>query len=115
LDDKRQTAIARSLRRRETDAERKLWSKIRGDQLGAKFRQQPVGDYIVDFISFDRNLIIELDGSQHGEPGNAAADRKRTQYLESRGFRVLRFWDNDALQNIEGVVFSILQEMGSVD
>jgi very-short-patch-repair endonuclease len=108
--------MARSLRRRETDAERKLWSKIRGNQLGVKFRrQQPVGDYIVDFISFDRNLIIELDGSQHGEPGNAAADGKRTQYLEGRGFKVLRFWDNDALQNIEGVVFRILQEMGSVD
>jgi very-short-patch-repair endonuclease len=109
-----QTQLARSLRRRQTDAERKLWWQLRNGQLnGVKFRrQQPVGNYFVDFISFEKNLVIEVDGGQHNEPAAARHDEDRTKYLESRGYGVIRFWNNDILQNLEGVIDRILEELG---
>ena len=93
---------AQRLRRELTDAERKLWSVLRNRQLeGAKFRrQQPICPFIVDFVCQERRLIIEADGGQHAGNG---ADERRTAFLESKGYRVLRFWNNDILSNLDGV------------
>ncbi|MBN1367235.1 MAG: endonuclease domain-containing protein [Dehalococcoidales bacterium] len=91
------TKLARELRHNQTDAERKLWSQLRNGHLnGVKFRrQQPIGNYIVDFISFDKKLIVEVDGGQHNDLFKMKEDQERTDYLESRDYRVVRFWNND--------------------
>jgi len=96
--------FARGLRRRQTDAERRLWTRLRDRRLlGVKFtRQMPVGPYIVDFCCRERRLIVELDGGQHAL--RASYDAGRTALLEGLGYRVLRFWDNEALANTEGVL-----------
>ena len=100
--------LARNLRKNQTPQEQKLWRFIRNNQLGVKFkRQYPIGDYIVDFICREKWLIIELDGSQHNEDNNIINDEIRTKYLESRGFKVIRFWNNDINNNIEGVILEI--------
>lgn len=96
---------ARQLRKAMTDAERRLWQGLRERQTGARFRRQaPIGPYIVDFVAFDHRLVIELDGGQHAEPGQAAYDRQRTAFLEGQGLRVLRFWNNEVLTNTAGVL-----------
>ena len=102
-------AHARSMRAQPTDAERRLWSKIRYEQLeGLKFRRQaPIGRYIVDFVCFSNLLIIELDGGQHAD--QERQDLARTTWLESQGFRVMRFWNNEVLANTEGVLETIRQ------
>ena len=98
------------LRKELTPAERKLWSRIRNDQLGAAFRRQhAVGNYIADFCCPKAKLIIELDGSQHLE--QEEYDDERTQYLESQGYKVIRFWNNDVTNNIEGVILSIMNRL----
>jgi very-short-patch-repair endonuclease len=100
------------LRKASTPAERKLWSKIRNDQLGVTFRRQhAVRHYIPDFCSPKAKLIIELDGSQHLE--HEDYDEERTKYLESQGYKVIRFWNNDVTKDIESVVRAILHAMGS--
>jgi len=93
---------AQRLRREMTDAERKLWSVLRNRQLeGAKFRrQQPIGPFIADLVCQEQRLIIEADGGQHAE---CAADGRRTGFLECKGYRVLRFWNDDILTNLDGV------------
>jgi very-short-patch-repair endonuclease len=98
--------LARRLRRAQTDVERKLWYALRDRRFHAyRFRrQQPVGAYVVDFICFEHRLIIELDGSQHAEPDQLAHDVTRTRYLESEGFRVLRFWNVELNDNFTGVL-----------
>ncbi|MDI1276937.1 endonuclease domain-containing protein [Methylobacter sp.] len=98
---------ARSLRKDQTDAERLLWQKLRNRQLlGVKFRRQfPIEPYIADFVCLELKLIIELDGSQHFD--KIAYDHERTDFLKQRGFKVLRFWNNDAFKNTEGVLESI--------
>jgi very-short-patch-repair endonuclease len=103
------TKLARTLRRTQTDVERKLWQALRGRRLaGFKFRrQQPVGRYIVDFISFEAHLVVELDGSQHVRPDIAARDAQRTAYLESCGYRVLRFFNCAVSENLDGVADAI--------
>jgi very-short-patch-repair endonuclease len=103
---------ARALRRDATDAEIRLWSVLRDRRLrGYRFRRQhPIGDYIVDFASTRHHLIVEADGGQHAD---SEADRRRTAWLESEGWRVLRFWNNDALANTDGVVESILRELSA--
>ena len=107
----KRTTLARNLRRKQTDAERKLWSILRGRQFeNSKFRrQEPIGKYIVDFVSLERELIIELDGWQHNQQSEMEKDETRTKWLERKGFRVLRFWNNDVLQNIDGVGSKILE------
>ncbi|MEO8104186.1 MAG: endonuclease domain-containing protein, partial [Betaproteobacteria bacterium] len=97
-------AAARKLRRNSTEVERKLWHRVRDKQIeDFRFRRQrPIGKYIVDFVCLEANLIIELDGSQHADA--VTADAARTQFLESLGYRVLRFWNNEVLENIEGVL-----------
>ena len=98
---------ARALRANATDAERRLWSRLRQKQIDDfRFRrQQPVGPYIVDFFCPEASLIIEVDGGQHAI--REAEDKARTLWLEARGYRMLRFWNNDVLQNIEGVLVTI--------
>ncbi len=100
------------LRKKSTPAERKLWSRIRDEQLGVTFRRQhAVGIYIPDFCSPKAKLIIELDGSQHLE--QQEHDEERTKYLESQGYKVVRFWNNDVLKDIENVIRVILFAMES--
>lgn len=98
---------ARRLRRDQTEAERKLWARLRDRELdGAKFRRQrPIGPFIVDFCSPEHRLIIELDGGQHAI--RAEADRKRSEFLARRGYSVLRFWDNEVFQDVEAVLQQI--------
>ena len=105
------TTLARNLRRKQTDAERKLWLILRSRQFeNSKFRrQEPIGKYIVDFVSLERELVIELDGGQHNLQSEMEKDEVRTKWLEKKGFRVIRFWNNDVLQNIDGVAFKILE------
>ena len=96
-----------------TDAEQTLWRHIRGRQLESyKFRRQaPIGSYIVDFVCFEKRLVLEVDGGQHAE--NEPYDDKRSKWLESQGFKVLRFWNNEVLQDIEAVKEVILQRLVS--
>jgi very-short-patch-repair endonuclease len=103
---------ARELRRDATDTERRLWSALRDRRLrGYRFRRQhPIGDFIVDFACTSHRLIVEADGGQHAD---SEGDHRRTAWLESDGWRVLRFWNNDALANTEGVVETILRELVS--
>ena len=97
---------AGKLRKELTPAERKLWSRIRNDQLGVTFRRQhAVGNYIPDFCSPKAKLIIELDGSQHLE--QEAYDQARTKYFASLGYNVIRFWNNDVMNRTEEVLLTI--------
>jgi adenine-specific DNA-methyltransferase len=101
--------FARELRRNQTDVERKLWYIVRDRRL-AKFkfrRQQPIGDYIVDFVCFQRKLVVELDGSQHAEPERVAYDERRTRFLETQGFRVMRFWNHEINEDADVVAETI--------
>lgn len=104
---------ARRLRRDQTSVEQKLWSRLRDRQLeGHKFRRQvPLGRFIVDFSCYDARLVIELDGGQHAEAAESTADGERTQWLEGRGFRVLRFWNNEVEENLDGVLVRILETL----
>lgn len=97
---------AKRLRRELTDAEKKLWRLLRSRQLnGAKFRrQQPIGEFIVDFVSFEARLIVEADGGQHAQ---RRTDQRRTAFLGSVGYRVLRFWNTDILGNPDGVLHAV--------
>src|SRR5215813_9567734 len=98
------TARAKELRKNSTDAERALWRQLRAHRLvGYKFRrQQPIGQYIVDFVCFEKHLIIELDGGQHAE--QVAYDGERSAWLQSQGFQILRFWNHEVLQDTETVM-----------
>ena len=102
------TARARSLRRRETDAERRLWQRLRNHQLGARFRRQhPLAGVIVDFCCVRGGLVIELDGDQHGEPEAGLADARRDERLRRLGFRVARFTNREVLLATEAVIETI--------
>ncbi len=104
---------ARRLRSTMTDAEQRLWMSLRGDQmLGHRFRRQvPLGPYVVDFACRKAGLIIEVDGGQHANA--LVKDGQRTAWLASRGYRVLRFWDNDVLREADGVLETIRLALGS--
>jgi very-short-patch-repair endonuclease len=101
------TEAARDLRKRSTDAERLLWSRLRDKQMdGLKFRrQEQMGLFIADFVCFEKHLIIEADGGQH--VAEREKDAERTAWLNSQGFTVLRFWNNEILTNIDGVLDKI--------
>jgi very-short-patch-repair endonuclease len=105
------TEYAKGHRKNQTDAEILLWKHLRRHQLdNTGFRrQQPVGPFIPDFISFGARIVIELDGGQHSQL--AIQDHKRDQWFEDQGFQVLRFWNNEVLGNIEGVLNTIFQEL----
>ena len=96
------TNRTRALRKNSTNAELRLWQRLRARALrGYKFvRQESIGPYVVDFVCREERLIIELDGGRHAE---SAHDRARDRWLTERGYRVLRFWNNDVFANIEGV------------
>jgi len=103
------------LRREGTDAERKLWSRLRNRQLGgAKFRRQyPIPPYVADFCCVEARFIVELDGGQHAE--RSLEDARRTASLEAKGYRVLRFWDNQALTETEAVLEVIYRALVELD
>jgi very-short-patch-repair endonuclease len=108
------TNKARELRQNSTDTERLLWKHLRAKRFeGLKFRrQEPIGKYIVDFVSFEKRVIVEVDGSHHIERNKQ--DDQRTQWLENQGFRILRFWNNDVLKNIQGVIETIHQNCNCI-
>jgi very-short-patch-repair endonuclease len=101
------TPLAKSMRRCPTDAEKKLWTQLRKHQLrGLRFRRQmPIGSYIVDFCCLEPKLVIEVDGGQHDR--QAQEDDVRTRFLQRSGYRVLRFWNNEVLQSLDGVMMRI--------
>ena len=107
---------AKSLRRGQTSAEALLWRKLRGRQLGRwKFRRQhPIDRFIVDFVTLDGKLIVEVDGATHSEPIEIKRDGERTRILESFGFHIMRITNEDVYANIEGVLDTILHELGSI-
>ena len=98
------TAFARRLRASLTEAENRLWYYLRDRRFrSAKFRRQvPIGPYVADFVCIAARLVVEVDGGQHSE--RAAYDTARTRFLEARGYRVMRFWNNDVMENIDGVM-----------
>ena len=103
---------ARRLRMEPTEAERAVWARLRKRQLlGHKLRRQrPIGRYIVDFVCLERLLVVELDGSQHLE--QQSYDETRRRWLEGQGYRVLRFWNNEALAQTDSVIETIAEALG---
>ncbi len=101
--DKIRTGLARRLRRDSTSAELRLWNKLRARAIdGNKFvRQQPIGDYVVDFLCREKRLVIEVDGGQHDD---SIKDRVRDRWLHEHNYQVLRFWNNDVVHNMNGVL-----------
>lgn len=108
------TSLARALRRTMTEAEKRLWWHLkRLPPTSSHWRRQaPIGPHYADFACHERRLVIEIDGGQHAEAAAATADAHRTAYLAARGYRVLRFWNNDVLTNIEGVLTVIAEALG---
>ncbi len=103
--------IARKLRKNSTSQEQKIWNLLRNRQfLGLKFKRQvPIYNYVVDFVCEEKKLIIEIDGGQHNEPNNINEDNIRTNILEKEGYKVIRFWNNEIDNNIEGVYQKLLE------
>jgi very-short-patch-repair endonuclease len=108
---KKLTPVARKLRRASTDAERLLWSRLRARQLdGHKFVTQfQIGNAVADFACRSAKLVVELDGGQHADA--VEADAERTRIIEAHGYRVIRFWNNDVTENLDGVLETILHEL----
>ena len=107
--------LARYLRKSQTPQEQKLWNLLRNRQLlGYKFkRQYPIGNYIVDFVCREKKLVIELDGGQHNITVNINYDFLRSEYINQRGFKVIRFWNKEIDENIEGVIAKITEELNN--
>jgi very-short-patch-repair endonuclease len=112
--DRKTVPRARQLRRDSTDAEMKLWLALRDRRLGGyKFvRQKPIKPFIADFVCREANLIVEVDGGQHNE---SLYDHRRGTFLNSEGYRVLRFWNNEVLTNLDGVLQTMLAALNSPD
>ncbi|MFI5380441.1 MAG: endonuclease domain-containing protein [Tepidisphaerales bacterium] len=112
--DRRLLSFARQMRRQPTDAEKKLWSVLRGQRLGGlKFRRQhPVAGYILDFYCEEHSVAVELDGGQHTTEEGRAYDQRRSEKLAELGIRVLRFSDIDVLKHTDAVARTILRELG---
>lgn len=107
--------LAKDLRKNSTEVEKLLWYHLRRERMGGmKFRrQEPIGKYIVDFVCFSKKLIIELDGGQHAEDESKKKDDVRDAWLRSRGFTVIRFWNNEILSNLYGVLEEIMRCLSS--
>lgn len=104
------TEKARALRSHMTEAEQRLWHRLRGKQLGIAFRRQyPIGPYITDFACSSLALVIELDGGQHADAKDY--DARRDAYLQAKGYKVLRFWNNDVMEETESVLGVIWREV----
>lgn len=101
--------MARNLRKNQTPYENKLWYWLRNKRFkDLKFRRQyPIGKYIVDFCCFEKKLVIELDGGQHSETKQSKSDIIRDRYLESQGYKIVRFWNNELNENLDGVLEKI--------
>ena len=111
---KAHTDLARALRKRATTAERILWRQLRGSQLGVKFRRQvPLEGYIVDFVCFEKKVVVELDGSQHAAPVHRQRDVQRDATLARLGFRVLRFWNYEIYDSLDAVLNGIYETCAS--
>ena len=108
---KRLTPRARALRRRMTDAEILLWSRLRAGQLnGRSFTKQfPIGDAVADFVCRSAKLVVELDGGQHAKISEA--DAARTKLIEAHGYRVIRYWNSEVMENLDGVLQDILRHL----
>ena len=108
---------ARYLRNNMTDQERKFWQIIKNRQFyGFRFlRQYVIGNYIADFICREKKIIIELDGGQHNEQKNIMYDNQRTEYLISKGYKVIRFWNNDIDNNLDSVYLQLKKEFEIYD
>ncbi|MGX4806981.1 endonuclease domain-containing protein [Bradyrhizobium guangdongense] len=108
--DEKSIRLARRLRADQTDAETVLWNRIRNRRIdGHKFvRQEPIIGYICDFVCREKRLVVEVDGGQHNE---SAADAVRDGRLREKGYKVLRFWNNDVIGNIDGVLSAIETEL----
>jgi BirA family biotin operon repressor/biotin-[acetyl-CoA-carboxylase] ligase len=107
---KRLTPVARRLRAEMTDAERLLWSRLRGEQLGARFTKQfSIGNSVADFACRSAKLIVEVDGGQHDRL--AEADAARTRMIEAHGYSVIRYWNSDIMENLDGVLEDILRHL----
>jgi very-short-patch-repair endonuclease len=102
-------AAARRLRANQTGAEQLLWRELRKlETKGSHFRRQmPIGPYVADFACMASRLVVELDGSQHGDEPTKTHDETRTRWLKSEGYRVLRFWNNDLVENLDGVMETV--------
>jgi very-short-patch-repair endonuclease len=106
---KQLTPVAQKLRRAPTDAAKRLWSRLRAKQLGVQFtREFPIGGAIADFACRRAKLVVEVDGGQHSD---SSTDEARTRMIESHGYQVIRFWNNDVLQNTDGVVLRITETL----
>ena len=107
----KQRLLAKNLRNKATPQEQKLWDILRKRKFaGLKFtRQYPIGKYIVDFACRRKKLVIEIDGSQHNEENNILYDNERTNFIESEGYKIIRFWNNEINDNIEGVYQKLLE------
>jgi len=107
-------ARARALRRNTTEAEKRLWRLLRLHQVKRyKFRRQvPIGRYIADFVSHEARLIVEIDGGQHDR--SFPREAERTEFLQNEGYRILRFWNNEVLANLDGVQATISEELGRI-
>lgn len=106
--------LARDLRKNSTKEEQILWRLLRNRQFfGLKFKRQfQIGNYIVDFVCEEKKLIIELDGGQHNQMQNIEQDNIRTDFLNSKGYKVLRLWNNDVIKNLKGVYEHLKRECG---
>jgi very-short-patch-repair endonuclease len=103
---------ARRLRRDLTDAERILWSRLKGRRLGAQFRvQHPIAPYIADFACVSMKLIVEVDGATHSTPAEQAHDEHRRNVLERSGWTILRVWNDDVYRNLDGVIAKIVDTL----
>ena len=108
---------SRQLRKNMTPQEKRLWSAIRNRQFfGYRFRRQfPIGQYIVDFICREKKIIIEIDGGQHNEDINIYCDNKRTEYLMAKGYKIIRFWNNEIDKNLVGVYEKLKEVFNVID
>jgi very-short-patch-repair endonuclease len=110
--DPKSKTLRRTLRKIQTPQEVILWSRLRNNQIGVKFRRQyPIGKYIVDFYCLEYKLVIEIDGSQHFEDNALTYDEERTKFLRIQGCAVLRFPNNEINANIDGVLMKIIEEL----
>ncbi|MDF8331684.1 endonuclease domain-containing protein [Novosphingobium cyanobacteriorum] len=108
MSDRRLTPLARKLRKDPTEAEKRMWSRLRGEQLGVRFtRQFPIGKAIVDFACRSLKLVVELDGGQHAD---SSTDAARTRMIEAHGYHIVRYWNNDVLANTDGVLTALMIE-----
>jgi very-short-patch-repair endonuclease len=107
-------ARARTLRQNTTEAEKRVWQILRSQQMNEyKFRRQvPIGRYIADFVCHEARLILEIDGGQHDRSSPQEAERSR--FLQNEGYRILRFWNNEVLANLDGIHATIAAELGRI-